>query len=225
MHKWHIYKKFSDAEHAAADFIANMIVYSLMKKNICHIVLPGGNTPKNCLQLLARKNLRWEKCHWYLGDERCFEKNHPDRNDTMLQENFWSRIGNTNIHHIPAELGPEQGASVYRTLMDATEAIDIAFLGMGEDGHTASLFPGNPALSDERSVVPVTNSPKPPVERVSLGLRTLLAAKHKVVLAGGNSKADIIARLKKGEDLPINRIGDIDWFVDEAASSIENMND
>ena len=129
MHSWHVYENFRNAEQAAADYIANQISLALIKKDVCHIVLPGGNTPKICLHLLAEKNLRWEKCHWYLGDERCYEKNHPERNDMMLKNNFWSRIGNTNIHVIPAELGAEQGASVYRTLIDATGPIDIAFLG------------------------------------------------------------------------------------------------
>ena len=219
MHNWRIFKNFSDAEQAAADYIANMIVFSLMENNICHIVSPGGNTPKKCLKLLAEKNLRWEKCHWYPGDERCYDRNHPERNDTMLQEHFWSQIGNTNIHIIPAELGAEQGASVYRTLIDATECIDIAFLGMGEDGHTASLFPGNVALEDERSVVPVFESPKPPAERVSLGKQTLIRAKTRVVLVGGKAKAEILQEIKSGSQLPINDIGDIEWFVDEAALS------
>lgn len=219
MHKWHVYQEFTQASQAAADHIANLISIALIDNGICHIVLPGGETPKKSLQLLAEKNIRWEKCHWYPGDERCYEKNHPQRNDVMLQEYFWSHIGNTNIHIIPAELGAEQGASNFRTLMDAMEYIDIAFLGLGEDGHTASLFPGNKALSDERSVVPVYNSPKPPPERVSMGRQTLFKARYRVVLAGGSGKADIIKQIKSGENLPINSIGDIDWFLDEDAYS------
>ena len=217
MHKWHVYQEFSQASQAAADHMANLIAITLMEKGNCHIILPGGETPKRCLQLLAEKNLRWEKCHWYPGDERCYEKSHPERNDVMLQKNFWSYIGNTNVHIIPAELGAEQGASVYRTLLDATGKIDIAFLGMGEDGHTASLFPGNKALTDERSVVPVHDSPKPPAERVSLGIQTLVNARHRVVLANGSGKNEIINKIKSGEQLPINCIGDIHWFVDELA--------
>lgn len=217
MHKWHVFKEFSSASQAAADHIANLISIALIEKDVCHIVLPGGETPKTCLQHLAEKNMRWEKCHWYPGDERCYDKGHPGRNDVMLEECFWSHIGKTNVHIIPAELGAEQGASVYRTRIDATECIDIAFLGMGEDGHTASLFPGNKALTDERSVVPVYDSPKPPTERVSLGLQTLLHARNRVILTGGEGKAEILSRVKAGEQLPVNSVGDIDWFVDEAA--------
>jgi len=88
---------------------------------------------------------------------------------------------------------------------------------MGEDGHTASMFPENKALSDTRAVVPVYNSPKPPVERVSLSLTSLLKAKSRLVLTTGSGKASAITQVKAGENLPINCIGDINWFIDEAA--------
>ena len=98
-----------------------------------------------------------------------------------------------------------------------TVHVDIAFLGMGEDGHTASLFPGNAALGDLRSVVPVYHSPKPPSERVTLSLDTLNKADCRVILTGGSAKATIINRIKEGGALPVNSIGDINWFVDNEA--------
>jgi len=90
----------------------------------------------------------------------------------MLQEYFWSKLDKSHHHIIPAELGAEQGASSYRDLTDRIE-FDIAFLGMGEDGHTASLFPENEALNDTRSVIPVYDSPKPPSDRISMSKYTL----------------------------------------------------
>lgn len=218
MHNWHVYNKFSDAEQSAADFLAESIITTISKNSICHVVLPGGNTPKKCLGLLASKILPWEKVHWYLGDERCYEKNHNERNDGMLQEYFWSNISKSNHHVIPAELGAEQGAASYRTVIDDIN-LDIAFLGMGEDGHTASLFPGNEALNDQRSVIPIHNSPKPPSDRISLSKTILEQIPIKVVLAGGNEKGDIIKRIQSGESLPINMIGDIEWFIDNDANS------
>lgn len=217
MHKWYVSESHDKASQAAADYIANLVSIRLIKKDSCHIALPGGNTPGQCLEYLAEKNLRWENCHWYLGDERCYEKGHEERNDVMLEKVFWSRIDKTNLHKIPAEKGAEQGASVYRSLIDASATLDIVFLGLGEDGHTASLFPGNPALDDPRSVVPVFNSPKPPSERVSLGVETLKKAGNRIILSTGSAKAEIIKRIRQGEDYPVNRIGSIDWFVDEQA--------
>ena len=217
MHKWHISKDFNEASQAATDFIMKKIQQSLQKNNICHIVLPGGNTPAKCLGLLAKENLPWEKIHWYLGDERCYPLGHEDRNDVMLEKNLWSHLAVANVHAIPAELGADVAANLYREVISSIDSFDIVFLGMGEDGHTASLFPDNKALSDTRSVVPVYDSPKEPAERVSLSLVTLKRAETRMVLACGKSKSEMLGRIKQGEAFPVNSIGDIDWFLDRQA--------
>jgi len=217
MHKWNVYDDFDAVSKAAADFIVKEIETCLSNKDVCHVILSGGNTPKVCLQYLANKALPWGKIHWYLGDERCYPKDHAERNDVMLDKNLWSLISKTNIHLIPTELGAKKAAEFYREDIAAVDYFDIAFLGVGEDGHTASLFPGNKALDDSRSVVPVFDSPKPPSDRVSLSLQTLSNAHCRVVLASGDSKASIIQRINKGDSLPVNCIGDINWFVDKDA--------
>ena len=219
MHKWFIYKDLDQAAKAAADFISIKIEKLIQQNNICHIALPGGNTPKYCLTYLADKNLPWNKIHWYLGDERCVPKGDDLRNDVMLEKYFWSKIADTHIYRMLTENGAKDAAAAYRDVIAGFDHFDIAFLGIGEDGHTASLFPGNAALDDTRSVIPVYKSPKPPSERVSLSVETLKRTSVRVVLSGGNEKASIIARIKTGEPLPINSLGDIYWFVDEAAVS------
>lgn len=219
MHNWYVYDTFDHASKAAADHISHLIKNSLLEKDIAHVILPGGNSPKVCLNYISEKKLSWEKVHWYLGDERCCPIGHPDRNDRMLSENLWSRLSSTNIHPIPAELGAEDAAETYRKLVDQIEFFDVAFLGLGEDGHTASLFPGNKALDDPRSVVPVYNSPKPPANRVTLGISSLKKTKSRIILTGGSTKADIITRIKSGDDLPVNRVGNISWYVDQDATS------
>lgn len=219
MHKWNVYKDFDVASKAAADFIASNINVCLEQKGICHVILSGGNTPARCLNYLATKSILWENVHWYLADERCYPKDHPERNDLMLHKNLWSLISTANIHTMPAELGAEQAASHYRDVIRSIENFDIAFLGVGEDGHTASLFPGNAALHDTHSVVPVYDSPKPPGERVSLSVDILKKTLCRLVLAAGEGKAQIISRVKSAESLPINSLGDINWYVDEAAMS------
>ncbi|MCW8910244.1 MAG: 6-phosphogluconolactonase [Gammaproteobacteria bacterium] len=217
MHQWNVYKTFDEASKAAADFIATQIQASIAQNNSCHVILPGGNTPAVCLSYLAKKFLPWNKVHWYPGDERCVPSGHADRNDVMLEKNLWSHLDDTHAHIIPAELGAEEAASVYRDMISHIKQFDIAFLGLGEDGHTASLFPDNKALNDTRSVVPVYHSPKPPAERVSLSMSTLRNTPCRIVLVGGPTKAEIIARIKQGETLPINSLGDIYWYLDEAA--------
>jgi len=220
MHHWLVYKELETVAKAAADFIAETIEECRQQRGICHIALPGGNTPKYCLAYLAKKKLAWNKIHWYMGDERCFPIGHKERNDVMLEQYLWSKITDTHIYRMPTEKGAEAAATEYRNIIAGFDHFDLAFLGIGEDGHTASLFPSNNALNDTRSVIPVYDSPKPPSDRVSLSIDTLKQALNRVVLASGRDKASIIVRIKKGEPLPINCIGDIYWYVDEAAVSL-----
>ena len=206
---------------AAADYLSDLLVACVNRKGSCHIALPGGSTPGRCLELLSSRQLPWQNIHAYLGDERCYPVAHSERNDTMIAHKFWSKIDAPadNLHPIPAELGPELAAERYAQLINSVGPLDIALLGMGEDGHTASLFPGNAALTDERAVVPVYNAPKSPEERVSLGLVTLQNAGQRVVLVTGANKHDALMRVDQGDALPISLIGEAYWFVDQAAAS------
>lgn len=222
MHEWSVAPDFEKASVAAATFLKQQILSTVEQRGECHVALPGGNTPARCLELLAEENLPWDNIFWYLGDERCYPQGHEDRNDVMLEKNLWSKIplSNNYVSHtypIPAELGPELAAKAYQEIIENILPLDIVFLGMGEDGHTASLFPDNPGLQNSASVIPVHNAPKPPVDRVSLGLETLKKAECRMVLAVGDSKFGVITEIKRGTNLPINAIGDIHWFVDRAA--------
>ena len=219
MHEWFVFDDFDKASKVAADYIAEKIELAIKERDNCHVALPGGNTPKTCLKYLADKKISWSKVHWYLGDERCYPSGHADRNDVMLDNNLWSRLPDANIHRILSELGAENAARLYAKEIINIKCFDIVFLGIGEDGHTASLFPDNDALKDERAVVPVFNSPKAPSDRVSLSVKTLQQAKCRVVLCSGSGKAEITSQIKNGDVLPINQIGDVNWFVDKEAVS------
>lgn len=221
MHKWYVYDDLKAASAAAADRVAELIQAAIEEKAICHVVLPGGHTPTLCLSYLSKKALPWNQVHWYLGDERCCSSGHEDRNDVMLQNNLWSKMNDTNKYPIPAEFGAAQAAKKYREIIDNVDQFDIAFLGVGEDGHTASLFPGNSALDDTQSVVPVYDAPKPPDDRVSLSVNTLKHAKKRIALTSGEEKAEMVKQVKSGDPLPINILGDIAWYVDAAASGSE----
>jgi 6-phosphogluconolactonase len=206
---------------AAAADIADTIGHVLASQEYCHIALPGGDTPARCLELLSAMALPWSRLHWYLGDERCYPPGHAERNDTMIRDRLWSRTDGpeSNNHPIAAELGPEPAAEAYAVLINSIGRLDLVLLGMGEDGHTASLFPGNAALQDTRAAVPVYGSPKPPPERVSLGLDTLRAAGRCIVLATGAGKQDALQRIIRGETLPVLMAQPDRWLVDTLASA------
>lgn len=218
------FKVFPDNEslaRSAADYLYDRIQDCLARQTLCHVALPGGRTPARCLELLAELPLPWDRVHWYLGDERCYPAGHAQRNDTLVREHLWSKIDapEANRHPIPAELGPEAAAAAYAGVIQAIGTLNIVVLGMGEDGHTASLFPDNAALEDERLAVPVYDAPKPPAERVSLGITALQAANERVALVTGGSKREALQRLRDGEQLPIARLGPITWFIDEDAAA------
>jgi len=217
------FRIFPDAEavaQAAAEFLCDQITMCINAKGICHVALPGGSTPARCLELLSCMQLPWNSIHWYVGDERCYPPAHPERNDSMIAQQLWSRIETAaeNLHPIPVELGPEMAAEKYSGLINQIGCLDIVVLGMGEDGHTASLFPDNPANENQQPVVPVYDAPKPPAQRVSLGLTTIQSAVQRIVLVSGSGKREALLRLKQGIQLPISRIGPSHWFVDEAAA-------
>ena len=144
----HEYRHFADAEElarTAADHLAARIREYTEHNGVCRVALPGGRTPARCLALLAQASLPWERVHWYVGDERCYPTGHEERNDVMLESQLWSRIDAPaeNRHPIAAELGPEAAAMHYSDEIRAAGLLDLVLLGMGEDGHTASLVPGN----------------------------------------------------------------------------------
>jgi len=219
MNNFKVFEFPEDVARAAADYLSRQIENCVNKKGECHVVLPGGSTPARCLELLAEKPLQWQHIHWYPGDERCYPAGHVERNDTMITEKLFLQQKHNieNFHPVPAELGPELGAENYSVMLETIDGLDIVLLGMGEDGHTASLFPGNKALDDTRSAVPVYDAPKPPAERISLSLNLLRSADECIVIATGDNKREALAEVRTGALLPISLIEPDIWFVDEAA--------
>ena len=220
--QWHVYPDDESLAQACADFIASAIEETLQHKPHCHVALPGGGTPARSFQLLALKDLDWQHIYWLPADERTFPSGHAERNDTMIRQNLCSLLpnGDDNLLTIPTELGTQQAAEDMKQKLNSIGNLDIAFLGMGEDGHTASLFPDNPALDSGDDAVAIYQSPKPPSERVSLGLNYLQQCRYKVVLTKGEGKREIIQRIKAGEQFPVALLGDdTHWFIDESANA------
>ena len=219
---------FADAAELgqeAAELTAKACAEAIAARGSFHLVLAGGNTPRVCYEHLSGMPLDWSRVHIWFGDERCVPVGHEDRNDRMADEVLLSHVTITpsHIHRMPAELGPEEGAARYAAELAAAPVMDMMrfdmiHLGMGEDGHTASLFPGHATLSDARLAVPVFNSPKPPPERVSMGLSVLNTARQKLILAAGAGKREALARIEGGEKLPVAMIEDALWLLDRAAA-------
>ncbi len=203
------------AEHAAAE-IARALVEALEQHGVAHLALSGGNSPQPAYAALAGLLDDWSAVHLWYCDERCVPPDDADSTHRLVRETLLAPIaalGRTspNEHRVRGELAPEEAAREYEQELrasvgaaesDGVPVLDVALLGIGEDGHTASLFPGHPEVHDDSGALclPVRNSPKPPPERVTLALPVLRAARHVLLLAVGAGKAEALAATLRGPD-------------------------
>ena len=205
---------------AAANRIAELSAEAIAARGVFRIALAGGETPRRCYEQLRQLPLEWVRVQVYFGDERCLPIGDAQRNDSMARETLLDKVAipAANVHSIPAELGAVVAATNYAATLGG-EPLDLVLLGMGEDGHTASLFPGNPATASLDAVVAVFGAPKPPPERVSLGMATLNAARHKLLLVAGAGKRAALERIEQGELLPAATIEGAEWYLDRATQT------
>ena len=207
------------------------------------ICLTGGSSPKQLYRLLAtdryRSRIPWERVHWFIGDERFVAPKDPLNNMGMAREIFLdSNAPAANIHPIPTDgADPEQSARRYerelqsfygaREFEPARPLFDVVLMGVGPDGHTASLFPHDPAVEETtRWVVGVPKAHVEPfVPRVTLTLPALGSCREMLFEVAGSGKRAILARLFADEKLPANRArstGETVWLVDQAAPGGES---
>lgn len=215
----YIHENIDDLSLTVAERIAASAAQAIGARGVFHLVLAGGETPRRCYDKLHNLAIDWAHVRLYLGDERCLPRGDAQRNDTMIRDTLLNRINIPagNLHFIPAELGPRAAAINYASLLRGVAQLDLVLLGMGEDGHTASLFPGNPATESGEVAVPVFNAPKPPAERVTLGLSILSGARQKIFLVAGAGKRSALKLILEGASLPAARVGAAEWHLDRAA--------
>ncbi len=192
---------------AAVDHIREAAARSLAARGVFRLVLAGGSTPGRAYAMLAHTVTDWTGWRFYLGDERCLPPDHPGRNSLMLRQTLFDQVAVTEdqLHMIPAERGAEAGAAAYEEAIRPALPFDLVLLGLGEDGHTASLFPGHEHPRD-RLVVPVHHAPKPPPERISLNYGALCSADTVLFLVSGAGKHQALDRWQRQGDIPAARI-------------------
>ena len=213
------------AELAAAR-IAEALKKAISTDSATSLALAGGTTPRAAYEALAKiPGIDWSRVSVYFGDERAVPPTHPDSNFAMAQAALFDRVAlpTVNIHRIVAE-NPDQDAAAraYEALLPAH--LSVLVLGIGEDGHTASLFPGSPALNERtRRVLPVIG-PKPPPQRLSITPPVIEAAKLCIVIANGAGKAEPVRRaLRDPLDVQTTPSGLARgglWLLDHAAAAL-----
>lgn len=216
-------------------------------RGIAHLALSGGTTPARTYELLAGELRDWEGIEVWFADERCVGPQDSESNYLLARQTLLTAAGiaKERVHRMEGELGPEAGAERYAQALrerlpaqrdgpapaageigdtDAMPALDVVVLGIGPDGHVASLFPSAPTLdADARAVcLPVHDSPKPPPERITLSLAVLRAARSCLLLATSASKADAVSAMlgEPSRHVPASllRRGRLSVIVDDAAA-------
>jgi 6-phosphogluconolactonase len=229
-----IEKQFNWHEFATADQISDEIVQqikqlsstAIKQKGCFKIVLAGGTTPGEIYKKLINLETDWNKWQIYFGDERCLPVNDLQRNSKMADDNWLSHIDikPVNIHRINAQLGAQQASQEYQKIIASALPFDLVLNGMGEDGHTSSLFPQQIALLDKQALThAIDNSPKPPPKRVSLSFKALNTSHRSFIIVTGKSKYKAIKLWQQGQTLPINQLACLadnipaDVFIDNQA--------
>jgi 6-phosphogluconolactonase len=221
--RWHNYRTTAELEQAAVQAILHAAQQAISQRKAFHIVLAGGTTPRRVYESLRETDADWTAWHIYFGDERCLPPDHAERNSRMAALAWLDHIAipSGQIHPISAENGAEAAASSYAQIVDGIEHFDLILLGLGEDGHTASLFPNHDwgDTPDAPSAIAVHNAPKPPPDRVSLGAQRLSAARQLMFLVTGESKRQAVKDWRNGANIPAASIAPasgVDIYIEAA---------
>ena len=199
--RWHATEHIVDV---ALRRIAAGAASAFRARGCFHLVLAGGHTPQALYQRMAELQTDWSAWHIWFGDERCLPVTDTERNSHMVNTAWLgdSAIPAQQIHPIRAELGAAAAAADYLVQLRGVGRFDLVLLGLGEDGHTASLFPGQGYADTDAAVVAVSGAPKPPAERVSLSAQRLSDAATVLFLVAGIAKRDAVAAWQRGAAIP-----------------------
>lgn len=204
-----LYPDLQSLAHAAADDFASLVA---AKRGTFHVALPGGSTPKTLFDVLAtRKDIAWNRVELWWGDERTVPPDHPDSNFGMAKRHLIDPLGLTRVHRMA---NADDYEAELCGLLGEPPVLDLIWLGMGKDGHTASLFPGSPGLQERERYVILNRIGE--MTRITLTFPALATARHTRFLVAGADKADALART----DNPAHQVtgADVQWFVDAAAA-------
>lgn len=240
-HEIRILENESAWAEGVANFLASTIGAILRRKPLVRLVLSGGSTPRRLYHTLAHpewaRRIDWTSVVLFFGDERCVPPDHPESNYRMAKEVLIDplQIVPQQVMRMRGEAEPEEAALEYETTIREAFAtgqppfprFDLIFLGLGDDGHTASLFPSGPALREQTRLVAATSSPIGIPHRLTMTLPLLNAAETVVFLVTGSSKASVLRRVLADREtaapLPASQIrpanGRLVWYVDRAAAS------
>jgi 6-phosphogluconolactonase len=221
--RWHPVADLAAVQAAVVARVLAAAEKAIGQRGGFRIVLAGGDTPRGAYEMLCESAADWPAWHVYFGDERCTPRGDPLRNSRMAELAWLNHVAipAQQVHEMPGELGPRQAATRYAGLLESVGEFDLVLLGLGEDGHTGSLFPGHDlGLGPSApSVLAVFEAPKPPPDRVTMSARRFSQAAEVIFLVAGEGKRDAVRRWRADESIPARAItpaSGVDVFVEAA---------
>jgi 6-phosphogluconolactonase len=234
----------ADPASAAAEYFLAQSVEAVRQRGVFTVALSGGSTPRSLYKLLAdpgssfRARVPWASIHFFWSDERHVSPDHPDSNYRMAHEAMLSRVPvlETNVHRVQSENPSAADAAkkyeetLVKVTKDSLPRLDLILLGLGTDGHTASIFPGSDVLHETKRLVAAPWVEKLKTYRITMTLPLLNNAMSVLFLVSGTEKAEIVKEVLRGPNrYPAQAVkptkGQLLWLLDrEAASNIENFN-
>ncbi len=208
--RWHPVADEQALQRLALKIIVESAQRAIKARGQFHLVLAGGTTPRAVYALLNDTPTDWGVWHIYFGDERCLPPTDPARNSVMASSVWLDHVGipDAQIFPIAGELGPDRAAMTYAASLRTVGEFDLVLLGLGEDGHTASLFPEHDwgVAAQSPDALAVRDAPKPPPERVSMSAHRLSRARKVLFLVSGASKQAAVSAWLAGADIPARAI-------------------
>ncbi len=229
------FKDISELSQYAAHSFIGIANKSIKERGRFLVALSGGGTPMKLYERLANEKLDWSRIHFFWGDERCVPVDDAGNSYGQTKKILFDKIGATNIHRIQSDLAPDSAAKDYaNTLKVFSEPplgfprFDLVLLGMGDDGHTASLFPGSPVDVNSTTLAVTANYQDRPANRVTLTPLVFNQAREVWFLVAGKSKAEVLRNVLDGaykpKLYPAQRIKPVDgnlvWMIDEEAARL-----
>ncbi len=208
--RWHALEEGRSLQEAAFEIVLDCAMQAIQQRRQFHLVLAGGNTPRELYALLSQAQTDWSAWHIYFSDERCLPVKDADRNSQMAASSWLDNVAipTFQLHTIPAELGAELAARQYGESLETVGFFDLVLLGIGEDGHTASLFPGHEwgTARGAPDTLAIFDAPKPPAQRVSLSAGRLSRTRKALFMINGESKHQAVADWLAGKNIPARAI-------------------
>jgi len=217
----HIYTTDNEAFVAAAAAVTDLVRLGISKNQTSNVILAAGNSVSKTLSLLSSVDADWPNVNWYLADERCVDAENNLRNDKqiadVLRNSLGARYG--RIFSPSSYLTPKEATDEYASRIEQINMFDLCLLGMGNDGHIASLLPNHQALSSSRVCCEIIDSPNPPAQRITLTLKMFVQVENRILVTTGSSKSDAVTDYTTNAKSPVRLYNPTAIFADQAAYS------